>query len=166
MAAIPKKKLCWNCEGRVPQNEENCSFCGVYLNGTLDIKKRRRDDEEDIHDQDAAPSLVKPLHQPPYTPEGNTENAPIEAKKTESFLEKFRLGPLKKDFLSLLMLVVGSIFFLFSFILLFFSHEGHLTLQWNGSYWFIYMIVSVPLLVLGWRFLDQIHDNDQEPKSE
>jgi hypothetical protein len=31
MSAVPKKKLCWNCEGNVSREIDNCPYCGVYL---------------------------------------------------------------------------------------------------------------------------------------
>ncbi len=31
MSAVPKKKLCWNCEGNVAREVDNCTYCGVYL---------------------------------------------------------------------------------------------------------------------------------------
>lgn len=43
MNATPKKKLCWNCEGRVDLELENCPYCAVYLGPAPDDEGERTD---------------------------------------------------------------------------------------------------------------------------
>ena len=60
--------------------------------------------------------------------------------------------------LTLLLLTTGSVFFLFSLVLLLFSHDGILTLQWNSEYWPLYLIVALASLFYGFKHLSRINE--------
>lgn len=55
-------------------------------------------------------------------------------------------------------LLGGSMLFLFGVMLFLFSQQGTFTLRWNANFWFIYMAISIPLLIVGWRFLNKIDE--------
>lgn len=57
---------------------------------------------------------------------------------------------------ALLLLLPGAIFLLFAMILILFSQDGHLSLQWNAKYWFVYLVVSAPMLYIGFKTLSQL----------
>lgn len=145
-ATTTKKKICWQCEGRVDAQVEHCPFCGVYIGGTFHVQSHF-DDEED------SPAQAKDL-QPLYTPENIKQDEHV-AQKEQTALT---LSGTKTDVLPLLFVLAGSLLFIFSLVLLLFSDDGLLKLVWNANYWFLYFLISLPLLFLGWRFLGQLQD--------
>ena len=66
------------------------------------------------------------------------------------------LDSFKSSLMATTLLLAGSVFFLFGLVLALFSHQGVLTLQWDGSIWYVYSALSVPLLIIGWRSLMKI----------
>ena len=155
MSAVPKKKLCWNCEGNVSRQVDNCPYCGVYLHGS--------DIEEDMT-----------LWNPSYQPSGKTEEIPTpiyqinqessaenslsdeeeessetskEVDETVSFPQL--ISQLKRDVFPILFLMMGSIFFLFGTVLYLFSSNGTLTLQWQGDHAPYFLLFAIPLVGLG-----------------
>ena len=153
-----KKKLCWNCEGRVGLQEEHCKFCGVYLS-PLDP-----DDEED----DKKTSLFAP----PYRVGESKEEEQIPA--SPFLAQKSLAEPQMKEaippevntnievpsaiypvVMPLVLLSIGTVLFLFGMALVMFSNNGVLSLQWSSDYWFIYFLIAIPTMLLGWKFLQQ-----------
>lgn len=168
MSAVPKKKLCWNCEGNVSKQIDNCPYCGVYLHGS--------DIEEDMT-----------LWNPSYQPSGKTEEIPSpiyqiqqeEESKIDPIdqAEEFQEGQnskdreesfsffelvtqLKQDVFPILFLMMGSIFFLFGAVLYLFSENGTLTLQWKGDNALYFLLSALPLVALGSWFLQKL-DTDE-----
>jgi hypothetical protein len=156
-----KKKICWNCEGNVAIDNEVCPYCGVHVNNTP-IPGTGPQKNQDL----AAP--FKPTttgsadKSPPKAPYMlPTQEDPVENKEnteTPKISEEENLSDfLQESLLTLLALLIGGVLLIFGFILFFFSNsEGVFTLSWNGNYWFIYTLVSVPLLYIGWRSLSKI----------
>jgi ribosomal protein S27AE len=151
MAVIQKKKLCWNCEGNVSVSEETCPYCGVSvipasLEGTSNSYIPP-------YQMGTAQSVSVPP--PPYGLEEkneydseNKEESPKESDDQDVSVDEF-----KHVVLSLMLLLAGSMFFLFGLTLALFSHNGIFTLQWNGGFWYVYSLLSIPLLLFGWRAL-------------
>ncbi len=143
-----KKKLCWNCEGRVGLEEQNCPFCAVYLGPAPNDEGERKDDilappYKIVESHDNEDPLASPftMHQPQTTK--------VEAMPT------YEAGPndLKKIALPITFLSGGLVFLLFGLILYFFSSNGVFTLRWNSTYWYAYLAAAVPLLAFGWKSL-------------
>lgn len=108
---------------------------------------------------------------PPYS---KTEEKDLEVPKSpygESLSEEKRSvlslakddeeEPQSDEFKSIMMAVAlllsGSVFFLFSLALALFSQNGILTLQWDGSVWYIYLTAAIPLILLGWKSLMKVN---------
>lgn len=153
MSETQKKKLCWNCEGRVSFTQENCPYCGVYLSPTTE------GDGKDAN-------LI-----PPYklaSAEEEVPKAPYAAKNTGSAAAAEKALPIdaeqpKDDIRNLIvtmaMLIMGSGLFLFAIILMLFSEEGSFVLRWQSDNWYIYLLLSLPMLFLGWRYLQNLSEN-------
>ena len=142
MGAVPQKKICWNCEGNVSREADNCTYCGVYLHAI---------DEDTSFSR--TPSLY-PLHQP--QPSVQEENP---AENTEDFSfgsSHSLLDRLKRDLFPLLFLMMGSVFFLFGIVLLLFSQNGVLTLQWEQTDGFYFFLSALPFMAIGWMFLQRL----------
>lgn len=151
-----KTKLCWNCEGSVSRAAENCPYCAVYLNP----------DGEDLHEDPSpirAPYKVDKgtndgeIPKAPYNPANNSEDP--EDLAEEAALTR-PLTSFQATFLPLIFLTTGLISLFFAFMLFLFSENGKLTLQWDGDMWYVYALFSLPLLFIGWRYLEQSTDSN------
>lgn len=149
MNHLQRKKLCWNCEGSVSLSEETCPFCGVSVVPAF---------LEGAGAEFAPPysTYKEKDNSIPKSPYGfhedkgdlDIQQQPKEADEAEPALDEF-----KRVALSLTFLLCGSVFLLFSLALGLFSHNGIFTLQWDANYWFIYTLLALPLLFVGWRTL-------------
>jgi len=164
MTKNAKKKLCWSCEGRVAREAENCPYCGVYLSPNVpEVTK---------------PSAAKPLAPPytipthanakalaaPYPPKKAQEednNAGDEAD-SDAAASTAGMNDLKAVLTPLVLLLAGSVFFLFGAALYLFSQGGVFTLRWNGDYWMYYFVIALPMLFLGWRSLSNLKDSQDD----
>jgi hypothetical protein len=137
MSAIPKKKLCWNCEGNVAKDIDNCPYCGVYLHANVEeeedhswnppyqLTALKKDDSEEEH--------------PPYYPAQEEKTIKADSPSPPSIGQQ-----LKKDILPIFLLLAGSSFFLFGFY--FFSLKVEL-LPFSGTAvsLFIFFFLAFPL---------------------
>ncbi|MCB1111290.1 MAG: zinc ribbon domain-containing protein [Chlamydiia bacterium] len=149
MTTKPKKKLCWNCEGSVTFEEENCPYCGVYLSPSS---------PSDFND---ASGLM-----PPYRIDDDAEEEELppppykqdEVSEAESIEEADGSGDLRAVVIPLSLLLSGSVFFLFGLVLLLFSNNGTFTLSWSTAFWYVYFAAGVVMLFFGWRALHALKD--------
>ena len=120
MSAIPKKKLCWNCEGRVAFSDENCPFCGVYLSSSSLINSQ---DETSTHIAPYRPgSENKSIPASPY--EINTEDETGQEEDSSESVKEEALNPSQKSMLlPFILLQAGSVFLVFGLILFIFSNK-------------------------------------------
>lgn len=148
-----KTKLCWNCEGNVSRTAENCPYCAVYLSPENEDLKALENEAP------KAPYKLeknKDIPKAPYS-SGSDLNDQDTTASREAVVS---LAPFQSLFLPLIFLTTGLIFLFFSLMLLLFSENGKLTLQWDGDFWYIYGILAVPLLILGWYYLHHSNDNN------
>ena len=159
MSAVPKKKLCWNCDGGISKEVDNCPYCGVYVHATEPETSsfwgpsyNKREEEEPTQ----TPTTPRKGKAEKITPVNHIEinEEELEVGATVSFPVWPRL---KNDVLPILLLMSGSVFFLFGIILFLFAHEGTLTLQWNGDHWVYFLGCSVPFFLLGRKYLQSMN---------
>lgn len=153
MSGPLKKKLCWNCETRVTLQQENCTFCGVYLSPSEDYEK------ENDH------ILIPPYRVQNYEDNSEVPGAPYHhGDSDEEGDDALKLSAadenasMKLVTVTIVFLFLGSIFLLFSAFMLIFSQNGMLTMRWSTDYWYIYLSLAFPLLFLGWKGLNRIPD--------
>lgn len=160
MSAVPKKKLCWNCEGNVAKNIDNCPYCGVYLHAaeieeesTWNPSYRPNPENEEI------PS---PLYQikPEVEQEREEEDSDEAADDSKPMVWNHLFSQLKHDVFPILFLMMGSVFFLFGIVLLLFSQNGTFTLQWQESDGLYFLLFAVPLIGFGWMYLQRLEANE------
>lgn len=137
-----KSKLCWNCEGTVSVAEETCPYCGVSvipasLDGTYDgfSPPYRASQDDSVH----------------HSPYASVQMEEKQTEVTEAVIDEAPDNEMRKSMFAVIFLLAGSVFFLFGLVLVLFSHHGVFTLQWDATHWYIYSLISLPLLVLGWR---------------
>lgn len=159
MSAVPKKKLCWNCEGNVSRELDNCPYCGVYVH-PLELEG-----ESDWNPTYHPSSKTEEIPSPLYRIDSKNSSNEEEAESSDSIDEEERtlplshlLNKLKQDLFPLLFLLMGSGFFLFGIILLLFSQNGTFTLQWPSENGYYFFFVSIPLLFFGWKFLQALEE--------
>lgn len=141
--------MCWNCEGRVAFSDENCPYCGVYLS-TSSLINPQNENATPIAPYRSSSDQSIPAS--PYTLNKEDEEK-IEEDSATSLQEEALNPSHKNSLLPVVLLLSGSIFLVFGLILLVFANQGTLTLQWNASYWFIYLGLAVIFLFAGWRSL-------------
>lgn len=157
-----KSRLCWQCEGNISANDEVCPYCGVSVRplGLGDVPYQIG--------KDASQQVPKA----PYTPDSFDEPLPLDNKielKNLQGQEQLQNEPPKSNFedplydfkivtITIVSLLTGVVFLLFGTILLLFAHDGVLNLTWDGRYWYIYLLIGIPLLIYGWRQLMSIRD--------
>lgn len=149
MSAIPQKKLCWNCDGNVSREIDNCPYCGVYLHET----ELEGSGWNPLYSPSPSPDVPSPIY--PFQSEEKTD--PLEEENAEKASDRLLLWKqLKQDLFPLLFLMSGSLFFLFGLVLLFFSQNGILTLQWQSRDALYFLFLALPLIGFGWKLFQQL----------
>ena len=156
MSAVPKKKLCWNCEGNIAKEIDNCPYCGVYVHSPdLDENSGWNIPYVNNSKREEIPSPLYQIHG-----ENDLESEDSSDKVGETSQAPSMALQFKEDILPVLLLMSGSIFFLFGIVLFLFSDNGTLTLQWNGNQWPYFLLLSLPCVYFGWKYLLQM-DQDE-----
>lgn len=148
-----KTRLCWNCEGNVLISQEVCPFCGVsVVPASLDERSSFAPSYRiSGHSDSAVPDSSYAMHL------DSTKGANEGPSEREDDIETTAAyHDFKQMLMAAIALLSGSIFLLFSLVLLLFSSQGTLTLQWDATLWFVYGGFALLLLFFGWRKLRNI----------
>lgn len=153
MSSNLKKKLCWNCEGRVSFSQENCPFCGVYLSPTENTKGHANESQLVPPYKMAAEDEGVPAS--PYAQDQSPKKTSEKALPQEALQEMGEKDEFKQLVIAMCALIIGSGLALFGLVLFLFSQDGALLLRWEASYWYAYLVLAVPMLAIGWRSLQK-----------
>lgn len=155
MSKKPKKKLCWNCEGNVSFETENCPFCGVYLSplGNDEGKDSLFAPPYRIEETEEEPQVPTA----PYVQEQTVREEVIPLNTKEVIDEK--QSALQAILVPLILMLSGSVFLLFGLALFLFSHNGVFTLSWDASGWYLYLLLGLPILAYGCHTLMKLKDS-------
>lgn len=162
MSARPKKKLCWNCEANVQFGIEACPYCGVAIETenqkSQDTKRGNIRPPYKLVDSQSDQGVPKS----PFAtiPQQMNDEQADESNIADEVAEKSEEDP-RLIITTMAMLMGGGIFFLFGLILLLFSNEGYLQLRWNDDYWFIYLLIALPMLYLGIQNLGKFRNSNE-----
>lgn len=158
MSAVPQKKLCWNCDGNISKEVNNCPYCGVYTHAEeLEENSSWNPSYNPSSNTEEIPTPIYQIH--PETDIEAVEEPEVPEVIPEYFYKQELIVQLKKDVFPILFLMMGSIFFLFGMVLFLFSQNGTLTLQWQGSNALYFLIASIPLVGCGWWYLQQLQSD-------
>lgn len=164
MSARPKRKLCWNCEGNVQFGVEVCPYCGVSLTpGNEDSRDVKRANMPPPYKR-VSGSTEQGIPKSPFAT--NPQSSMVEPTEqtepedTEEIPEKDK-DDVKLVITTMAMLMGGGIFVLFGFILLLFSNEGYLQLRWSDAYWFVYVLIGLPMVYFGIQNLGKFTDSHE-----
>ncbi len=161
------QKMCWSCDGHVHVYELQCPYCGADLTEHEKPEEKLEEEnsflEEPDHEEEPEQEEVISYEEHEETIEEEFEKPPFhdlieeaEPIMQENWEEAKVEAPdpdLENPLASLLLLLPGTLFFLFGLALFLFSHEGTLTFRFTSKYWFVYLLGSWPLLYFGWRSL-------------
>ncbi len=152
------KKLCWNCEGNVLIDQDTCRYCGV----SLDVSPI-----PGTANQSHSPPPYKLISTPanqsipaaPYSAPEKDISAKEEAIPEEELSQPSNL--FQNTAIAVSSLMLGVVFSLFGIILFAFSDaQGIFTLSWHARYWFVYVLMALPLLYIGLRTTDSLNNQD------
>lgn len=154
-----RQKICSHCDGRIAIEADTCLYCGTPL---TQEKAPEPKHSESLSIQQSLDSL----YPPPY-PNRNT----AQMKTDKEFTGKFKTPPKetsfsgmsfpnqtapvkeqgKSSFIPILMALLGSNLFILGLMQGLFSEGGFLRLEWNSDYWFVFCLISIPMLYLGMK---------------
>lgn len=151
MVYTDTKKICWNCQGELYAQQRKCPYCGA----SSDEYAKKNSNEMDLEKSLAS------LYKPPYAIRERESNWEERFQEPEERTAAPKEEPLarqqsSKEFFPILLLSLGGLLLSLSLLIFFFSEGGVLTLQWKAKYWFIYLLLSLPVLSLGWKGLKKI----------
>ena len=176
-----KVKMCPYCEGTIAIQATECHYCGSSLvkKGSMASAYQTEDSLASLYEPPYAPTKKSPVYSIPRTEAApKTVRDPLADQDDE--LEEYRSISRPKKILkrgvkpqtregtsdadeeeettqigALLLLSLGGHLFTLAWLLFFLSDHGKLVLEWKSRYWFIYFLVSLPLLYKGWKKLSR-----------
>jgi hypothetical protein len=173
MKAEEKEKLCYQCEGRIPFDENLCPYCHAKQ---MPASERKAAQPPLFKHQSLEDSLTS-LYTPPY--QGKKPQFVSEAHRQEETWEEepsmFQSAysnpsldpmletpsneeqvPVKNSLWPIMIFFAGMNFSILGIMQLLFSKGGVLRLEWDANYWFFYFLLGLPLLLLGYKKVQKL----------
>lgn len=162
---ICSKRLCWNCEADIDAELSRCPYCGADPE-EQDVHSAKENFDppyrlENIAEREAQQSTPYQQVQAEEVDEIDEEewdSVVNTSHKSDSVSHEVRQG-LLKELQPLLFLMPGAVFFVFGLLLLMYSGQDTLVLEWKTSLWPIYLAPSLVLLYFGWLRLSSEDDS-------
>lgn len=148
MSANPKRKMCWNCEGNIELDQEVCPYCRTPSGISSDESASSQDPFSPFSQQ-------KIISANPFASQHDQYNEDEDEEADDDALEDSSIPTLY----TMSLLMSGSLFLLFGFVLFLFSSNGQLVLRWNSAYWYLYVLLALPMLYLSVRSLSLTADD-------
>jgi len=160
MKPADRQKMCPNCDGRIPYDVSQCPYCFA----TVQVESPAH--PAVAKNQTIQDSLTN-LYAPPYGAKNQSfeqPERPAPAKMAERIHEKEMALPVEKEeaeihdtkaFWPILFLTLAGNLFTLGVLQFFFSDEGLVHLEMNGSYWFLFVLLSLPLMYFGLKKINQ-----------
>jgi len=194
MKQVDRTKVCWSCEADVSYEATYCPFCGTdLLTSAIEPKDDQPKQDERFEAQSLEESLAS-LYKPPYSVRNRQGLGVPDEREETSFKQVTppKEDPLFQNYepleqreppppvppsaqteektegrggvLPLLLLSVGINLAILGILILFFSKDGVVHLEWSSRYWFLYLLIGLPTAYFGVRLLKQLV-HSQELKS-
>ena len=148
MKPVDRQKMCPNCDGRIPYDATQCPYCFT----------QQQSDNSSPKSFSSPSDPISGLYPPPYPSRPSSD--PLEAKPIQK--ASFPEGTMALEspqevetvsFWSILMLTLGGNLLTLGLLQIFFSNHGILQLEINASYWFLMVLVALPLTYFGFKSL-------------
>jgi len=163
MKQVDKQKLCHHCDGRIPLEASICPFCAS--DQTPGVAKG----EGPLFKTQSLQDSLASLYTPPYsiknlsTPTAMEEKrepapslSPYKEVKSPQMASTLSLpeAPEQKaeqnsSLWTLIFTMGGTTLLILGILQLFLSEGGTVRLEWDSSWWFVYCLLSAPLLFFG-----------------
>lgn len=172
MKPVDRQKICANCDGRIAIEAEQCPYCAAPCSIPPQPQA-----PTPLFDHKSIQDSLTSLYTPPYA---NNKSAPDmkydkDKIKPKSFvkeshenqlnaslgkvgysssapiIEQEKVQQEKSSFAPLLFLLLGGNLLIIALLQLFFSEGGILRLEWQSKYWYIYALIGLPVLYMGYK---------------
>jgi hypothetical protein len=136
MKTVDRLKMCPNCDGRIALDAAQCPYCFT----TLQVEAHKSYTPPPVQENFlySAPYSSKPAESAPKTIPSQEAALPLEKEEDQN-----------PAFWPILLLTVGGNLFTLAILQFLFSDHGIVRLEINGSYWFLMLLVSLPLFYFG-----------------
>lgn len=147
-----RQKLCLNCDASIDIDVIVCPYCGADL---TESKEQEFDSiDESPFDPAEYNENISSLYPPPHQSQKfEPEKTPEEPQFSE---EEEKSKPLL--ILPIFLVSMGAMLLALGLFILVFSTNGAAILKWNAKYWFVYLALSIPFLVLGVKSLNRLEE--------
>ncbi len=156
-----KKKLCAQCEGSIPYQLKHCPFCGFEqqeraINPTLDASSEKNSGLSSLYNPPYLSQSIGEARKEAFAEEKSTpQEFPSDRETIQAVENQFA----KKELIIILLLSIGGQFMMLGLMLLFFSVDGFVTLQWKSKFWYFYCLFSIPFILFGLKSLKRFESN-------
>ncbi|MFY7843248.1 MAG: hypothetical protein ACOVOR_04455 [Rhabdochlamydiaceae bacterium] len=157
MKPSERQKMCLQCEARIPFTSISCPYCGSLQDSKTPIQT----------------DFLSPLYPPLYNQKEEKESAfkTVQVNSSEEKLtadlqkepisqkssKEIKQHSTTKDYIKTTLAVcLGADLLLLAILQFLFAQEGMITLQWEGRYWAIYLVFSLPFLIYGYQKIKKI----------
>lgn len=140
-------KLCVNCHAQVDKDVVICPYCRT--NFQQNYFSSSQESKENLSMEESIGSL----YPPPYQQKVPDMEEKQLGEQEELMVEKDTNMPVIWPYV---LCVIGTYLFLFGLFLGVFSSEGYLSLRFSASFWYLYFLASIPILVISYRLLNKI----------
>jgi len=171
MLSTDNQKQCSRCEEFIHPQSTSCPYCGTDLSSNKVVRPASSTPFS------APLTPLAPPEQPaiprsPYNPSPTTSTPSTTTDSTTTSsttlpppVEKRPASPydysIRTILTPLLLLLSGTVFFLFGLVLSLYSKEGVFTLHWKSAYWPLYLAVAASSLFYGWRALHRLEEYEE-----
>lgn len=156
MKQADRQKMCTNCDGRVAYEATQCPYCFTTMQAEAPV-------QGNLFKSSPPQDNLTSLFTPPYSArETASEEKKTFKKAPESAAPKI---PVEKETVSenksfwpILLLTLGGNLFTLGVLQFFFAEQGVVRLDINASYWFLFIVLSLPLFYFGYKQLGQTQE--------
>lgn len=143
MKTKKRQKLCYNCEGDVDLDVIVCPFCAADL-------REEKPEQLSPHYQQTAVLKNLTTQQSLYPSKNSAPLPELEGLEKEEPVEK-NASFEKTDWLFTLLTLAGFQLFFLGVFTLIFSNGGSVTLKWSAKLWYLFLLLSLPMIGFGIR---------------
>ena len=153
MKPIDRQKMCTNCDGRIPLDVYQCPYCFMQL-------PVENQNQGGLFKQQNNSENASSLYPPPYATKFSADHEEKKGmyKTVSASVDKDPVASLnqleseeKQVFWPILLLSLAGNLLTLGLLQFFFSERGVVHLEISASYWFLLILLSVPLFYLGFK---------------
>lgn len=152
------KKMCVYCHAQVAKDAPVCPFCRAQFDQGK-VQKEVKVPKKNTSTLSEKQTLDS-LYPPPYQPKMEKIEEERVVEKPEKQVEKKVASKKPSILFPIFLFSMGSQLLIFSIFLLFFSDEGMLYLRWKASLWYLYALVAIGFLYIGYTLFSKAEEAD------